>query len=26
MYRNNRGMDCWNILGGDPRFAPEYRG
>ncbi|MET0148727.1 MAG: AAA family ATPase, partial [Acidimicrobiales bacterium] len=26
MYRNNRGMDWWNILGGDPRVAPEYRG
>jgi cell division protease FtsH len=26
MYRNNRGMDWWTILGGDPRVAPEYRG
>jgi cell division protease FtsH len=25
MYRNNRGLDWWNILGGDPRVAPEYR-
>jgi cell division protease FtsH len=25
MYRNNRGMDWWNILGGDPRVSPEYR-
>jgi len=23
MYRNNRGMDWWNILGGDPRVAPS---
>jgi cell division protease FtsH len=26
MYRTNRGLDWWNILGGDPRVAPEYRG
>jgi cell division protease FtsH len=26
MYRSNRGLDWWNILGGDPRVAPEYRG
>jgi cell division protease FtsH len=26
MYRNNRGLDWWNVLGGDPRVAPEYRG
>jgi cell division protease FtsH len=26
MYKNNRGMDWWTILGGDPRVAPEYRG
>ena len=25
MYRSNRGLDWWNILGGDPRVAPEYR-
>jgi cell division protease FtsH len=25
MYRSNRGMDWWNILGGDPRVSPEYR-
>jgi cell division protease FtsH len=26
MYRSNRGLDWWGILGGDPRVAPEYRG
>jgi cell division protease FtsH len=26
MYRSNRGLDWWGILGGDPRIAPEYRG
>ena len=26
MYRSNRGLDWWNILGGDPRVAPEFRG
>jgi cell division protease FtsH len=26
MYRSNRGLDWWNVLGGDPRVAPEYRG
>ena len=25
MYKNNRGMDWWNILGGDPRIGPEFR-
>ena len=25
MYRSNRGLDWWNILGGDPRVSPEYR-
>jgi cell division protease FtsH len=25
MYRSNRGLDWWNILGGDPRVGPEYR-
>jgi cell division protease FtsH len=26
MYRTNRGLDWWSVLGGDPRVAPEYRG
>jgi cell division protease FtsH len=26
MYRSNRGLDWWGVLGGDPRVAPEYRG
>jgi cell division protease FtsH len=26
MYRSNRGLDWWGILGGDPRVSPEYRG
>lgn len=26
MYRMNRGLDWWNILGGDPRVSPEFRG
>jgi cell division protease FtsH len=26
MYRSNRGFDWWNILGGDPRVSPEFRG
>jgi cell division protease FtsH len=26
MYRTNRGLDWWGILGGDPRVSPEYRG
>src|SRR5829696_3147122 len=26
MYRSNRGLDWWSVLGGDPRVAPEYRG
>jgi cell division protease FtsH len=26
MYRSNRGLDWWNILGGDPRVDPSYRG
>ncbi|HYY78968.1 MAG TPA: AAA family ATPase [Actinomycetes bacterium] len=26
MYKGNRGVDWWNILGGDPRVSPEYRG
>jgi cell division protease FtsH len=26
MYRSNRGLDWWSILGGDPRVGPEYRG
>jgi cell division protease FtsH len=26
MYRSNRGLDWWSILGGDPRVAPEFRG
>jgi cell division protease FtsH len=25
MYKSNRGLDWWNILGGDPRVGPEYR-
>jgi len=25
MYRSNRGLDWWNILGGDPRVGPEFR-
>jgi cell division protease FtsH len=25
MYKSNRGLDWWNILGGDPRIGPEYR-
>jgi cell division protease FtsH len=25
MYRSNRGLDWWNILGGDPRVSPEFR-
>ncbi len=25
MYKSNRGLDWWNILGGDPRVPPEYR-
>src|SRR6266511_3930439 len=25
MYKSNRGMDWWGILGGDPRIPPEYR-
>jgi cell division protease FtsH len=25
MYKSNRGLDWWNILGGDPRVSPEYR-
>jgi cell division protease FtsH len=26
MYKSNRGLDWWNILGGDPRVDPAYRG
>ena len=26
MYKSNRGFDWWNILGGDPRVSPEFRG
>jgi cell division protease FtsH len=26
MYRMNRGLDWWTILGGDPRVSPEFRG
>ncbi len=26
MYKSNRGMDWWNLLGGDPRVSPEFRG
>jgi len=26
MYRMNRGLDWWNVLGGDPRVSPEFRG
>jgi cell division protease FtsH len=26
MYRSNRGLDWWGILGGDPRVSPEFRG
>ena len=25
MYRSSRGLDWWNILGGDPRVSPEFR-
>jgi cell division protease FtsH len=25
MYKSNRGLDWWSILGGDPRVGPEYR-
>jgi cell division protease FtsH len=25
MYRNNRGLDWWSILGGDPRIDPSWR-
>ena len=25
MYKSNRGLDWWTILGGDPRVGPEYR-
>jgi cell division protease FtsH len=25
MYRSNRGLDWWNVLGGDPRVSPEFR-
>ena len=25
MYRSARGLDWWNVLGGDPRVSPEYR-
>jgi cell division protease FtsH len=25
LYRTNRGLDWWNILGGDPRVSPEFR-
>jgi cell division protease FtsH len=25
MYRSNRGLDWWSILGGDPRVGPEFR-
>jgi cell division protease FtsH len=25
MYRSNRGLDWWSILGGDPRVSPEFR-
>ncbi|HEX5881476.1 MAG TPA: AAA family ATPase [Actinomycetota bacterium] len=25
MYKSNRGLDWWNILGGDPRVGPEFR-
>jgi cell division protease FtsH len=25
MYKGNRGLDWWGILGGDPRVSPEYR-
>jgi cell division protease FtsH len=25
MYKSNRGLDWWGILGGDPRIPPEYR-
>jgi SpoVK/Ycf46/Vps4 family AAA+-type ATPase len=26
MYRSNRGLDWWDVLGGDPRVSPEFRG
>jgi cell division protease FtsH len=26
MYKTNRGLDWWNVLGGDPRVDPSYRG
>jgi cell division protease FtsH len=26
MYRMNRGLDWWSVLGGDPRVSPEFRG
>jgi len=26
MYKSNRGLDWWNILGGNPRIGPEFRG
>jgi cell division protease FtsH len=25
MYKSNRGLDWWSILGGDPRVSPEFR-
>ena len=25
MYKSNRGLDWWSVLGGDPRIPPEYR-
>ena len=25
LYKSNRGLDWWNILGGDPRVGPEFR-
>ncbi|HZD69495.1 MAG TPA: AAA family ATPase [Actinomycetes bacterium] len=26
LYKSNRGLDWWSILGGDPRVSPEFRG
>ncbi len=26
LYKSNRGLDWWGILGGDPRVSPEFRG
>ncbi len=26
MYKSNRGLDWWSVLGGDPRVDPSFRG